>query len=815
MKTRLSFLYIFIISALVVLLYKVGYVQEYKTEFLKGNFTNNNTWLKKFYIGGIDCEIDYKTGYRNLDILGFSLWHNYLSTANVNGKEYPYVLWYDNSIGNDSLFTPVDNYAVMLKEKVRNIYSHNGRRLLMSRPKIDYLCFGQRSDYQCEPISKEDDLWFYSFNYHHPTAPVEMDSGCKVIHCRSLTSNNLDYDEPGYVVLGLRANTEQCKDEEGWRGDSQSKWIIKPRIRIDSSVANNPNNYNKPICRIEIVNASGKLIKTFILKVKNFLDSITSHYNGNYKEVFDFKNDTGNTQQLFSSWNDTLKWGWIFAARGDSSSWFPNRADIRLYWYGECDMWIDYIRVDNEVADNLFSGVYDTLWIYKEVAAILDSTYPAVMKYYLEYVEFNNLPCVSYVNKKLKEYSHNTIDIIQDFSYTIAFHVPWKERRKIMNAKFLYKHYIQKAGFSQIFAESYPLTACYTLNKERQNFSKVPNTLPVLNKKQIDSVLAMYVSVDEYEDYLQDNINNPNYILEGDNYINTFCNDYISYYQLRQDQGNFRFIMQLCDSISKLADIPFIFMPQVHQNFVPGEVRREPTNQELNMITNVALTYGAKGLLYFSYITWHKPGENIYVKGITEDDDTTLRTLNFYHQIYPNKKETLQNIVRHIDNSWGNILLKFDNKSRKSYIYDFEYERKDLFLNSYFTKFITFKPGKKESNCLNDSFNNILPELVADCQNKTYLQIATFEDGQKDTHYFMVVNRRCSPTNSLDTIGGKRRIVAFINLQILLKNNLQCIIFDCETNYVVAKLEYSNYPILVDLGWFNPGEGKLFKVIVI
>lgn len=814
MKTRFSLLYSLGLFIYVLLLYGAAYDWPYKAELpsaINTNLINDSSWLTKFYIGGIDCEVDCKTGYKNLDILGFSLWHKYLATANVNGKEYPYVLWYDNAITNDSLFTPVDNYAAALKGKVKDIYSHNNRRLLISRPKIDYLCYGQRSDYQCEPISKEDDLWFYAFNYHHPTAPVEIDSGSGVIHCRSFTENS-NYDEAGYVVLGLRANTEQCKDEEGWRGDAQSWWIIKPRIRIDSNVANNPVNYNKLICRVEVVNASGRLIKSFVLRVRNFLDSVTSYYKGNYKEVFNFNSDPENSQQIYGSWQDTLKWGWIFAARGDSSSWFVNKSDIRVYWYGECDMWIDYVRVDNQVADDLFRGLYDTLWIYKEVAAVFDSTSPAVMKYYLEYAEFNNLPCIGYVNRKVKEYSHNTIDIIQDFSYTIAIHVPWKERRRILNAKFLYKCYILRAGYSQIFAESYPLTACYTQKKERQNFSKLPNTLPPLDTKKSDSVLARYVSVDEYENYLQDNFNHHDYILEGDDYVSTFCNDY-TYYRLRQDQGNFRFIMQLCDSVSKLGNIPFIFMPQIHQNFVPGEVRREPTNEELNMMTNVALTYGVKGLIYFSYITWYKPSENVYVKGITEDDDTTLRTLNFYHQTNPDKKETIQSIVKRVADTWGELLLTFDNKRRHSYIYNFETERNNLVLNSYFIKFLTLKPGKNDSNYVNDSLAAVLPGLIAEPPGETYLQVATFENDRKNTHYFMVVNRRCAPSDLRDTVGGKRIVEALINLQNLLQGNLRCVIYDCGTNDVVKELEYSDLPVLVDLGWFEPGEGKLFKII--
>ncbi|MGB9696486.1 MAG: hypothetical protein ACPL2D_04250 [Ignavibacteria bacterium] len=773
----------------------------------------DSTWLERFYIGGIDCEIDYRTHYQNLNTLGFSLWHKYLSTALVDGKEFPFVHWYDNSVPNDSLHTPIEDYASALRGKINAIYEYGkGRKLIMCRPKIDYLCYGQRSDYQCEPVSMDDDLWFYAFNYHHPTVPVEIeDDGSKVIHCRTATVDRAG-DAPGYVVLGLRANTEQCKDEEGWRGDAQSQWLIKPRIRMDSNVVNNPLNWEKLVCRIEIINATGSLIKSFDIRVRNFLQSNADRYNGEYREEFFFSQWGDSSQLLNGSWQDTLHWAWIYAARGDSSNWYPNRADIRVYWYGNCDMWIDYIRVDNEVADELFKGLRDD-WIWGEAVLIGGSNNSAIMKYYLEYAEFNNLPCITYVNKKLKEFSNNKIDLIQDLSYTISHHVPWKERRRILNAKFLYKYYIQATGYTQVFAESYPLTACYTCFRNSQNFSKIPNTLPFFSTSNCDSILASYVSTGIYEVYLQDNLNHmPNY-LEADGYTNTECQRNEEYL-LKQDQGNFRFILQLCDSISKLGNIPFIFMPQIHQNFRPGEVRREPTNEELDMITNVALTYGAKGLMYFSYLSWHSSNNKEYVIGIMEDNDSSvLREMNFYHQTNPGKKETIISIVNHI-NKWAPLLLSFKNSDRHSYIYDFRNERESLKVNSYFEGFLTLVPGNRISVYNEDIFppSYVLPaRFVADCQKETYLQIATF-GSRGDTTYFMVVNRRCSPPNSADTVAGRRRVHALVRTDSCFALFEKWEVINCESNKIITTFQSSDSLAVLDLGWFMPGEGKLFKI---
>lgn len=779
---------------------------------VKNQLVDTN-WFDRFYIGAMDCEVDYLTQYRNLDSLGFNLWHNYLGSYTSNGKQYPYVMWYDGSVTNDSLFTPVEDYAESLKMKIKSIYERNGghRKLVMSRPKIDYLCYGQRSDYQCEPIPMDTDLWFYAFNYHHSTAPVEIDSGNEVIHCRAKLSNEFS-DSSGYVVLGLRANTEQCKDEDGWRGDAQSIWIIKPRIRIDSSFANKEVNWNKPVCRVEVVNASNKLIKSFNIRVRNFRRDASSRYNGEYIEDFFWHNDT--TNQIEGSWEDTLHWGWIYAARGDSSYWFPNHADIRVYWYGNCDMWIDYVRVDNDVADGLFKGLYDTLWIRNEVNIMYDLRYfsePPVIKYYLELVEYNNLPCIGYVNRKVKEYSKGRIDIMQDLTYTISLHIPEKYRRRILNPEFLYYHYILPAGYTQVFAESYPLTACYTLDKNNQNFSKIPNTLPDMSGSGRDSILARYVPPELYENYLQDNINHKLNFLEGaDLIMGTKCK-VNSIYDLYQDQGNFRFVMQLCDSISKLGNIPFIFMPQIHQNFMPGEVRREPTNEELNMMTNVALTYGARGIMYFSYITWNS-GDNKYVKGIVEDDNKTLRKMNFYHQVTPGKKETIISIVDRLVNKWGPLILSFDNNNRHSYIYDFEDERELLRANSCFEEFLTLVPDKGVSLSKKDSPFMSPVGFISDYPDKTYLQVATFGKEIDTIYYFMVVNRRCSPPNSIDTVAGRRRVQAKVRTGPYFISFPEWEVIDCESNNVVATFKPQGNLVVLNLGWFMPGEGKLFKI---
>jgi hypothetical protein len=166
------------------------------------------------------------------------------------------------------------------------------------------------------------------------------------------------------VVKRLKANTEQCQrntDADGhnaWQSDNYHDWLIKPRIRIDSNVAHNSGNTN--VCRIVVLNQNRDTIKSAIIKAVHFINPQTGLYNGQYLEEYYFgQNDSNLT--VHGDWAaGTNPWCWLWDARGtrtlqqEETESF-NHADIQVYWYGNCNMWIDYVRVDNDIADELFN----------------------------------------------------------------------------------------------------------------------------------------------------------------------------------------------------------------------------------------------------------------------------------------------------------------------------------------------------------------------------------------------------------------------------------------------------------------------------
>ena len=698
---------------------------------------NENVWQEKFYIGAVQDGIDCKFNYSNLKSLGFNILHLYAlgnEFDEAKGKYYPAMFWGEcGNIQNDKMKVPAENFADDIGRILNNMNREiPGMRVVMMRPVIEYLCRGQRSDYQCEQVLASDEMWFYAFNNHETGTTVTdniFGNGAKVMFCQA------GRDDSGKVAWRLRSNNEQShriKSPYGneWQGDSFCLWKIKPRIRVPSGFPE--SNRETPVCRITVLADNGKsVLKETVLRGRHFLKP-GKNYDGSYIEEYNWS--AGENLEIKGDWGE--KWGRYEArdTKGDDSDPNMNKSDIQVFWYGTCDMWIDYVRVDDDIADRMLKEPDGddefNKWIEDEIikiGMISSGGNILFMKYYLETIEFNHLPCTAYINEKLKYYSNGKIDIIQDLTNTISLHVGWSNRMRIENPQFLKKYYIEKAGFTQVFTESYPLTGCF---EGGQKFSRIPNTLPVTGG---NFVIAEAVSPDEYDIWLQENLNHYPYQLEADDPGQLPCSGTGG---LVQDRGNFRYRLELGNALSKLADVPFIFMPQAHQWFRPTEVRREPTNEELNMMINTSLCYGVKGVLYFAYNSEKINQYGYYGTGIA-DENGNLRLQNFYGQTNPDKVQTLKDISERVAGKWGPYLIKFDNAGRFTSILDLDFktQRRDFLNNSYFSEIRTYPPSQSDIQKESSSPDEL---------KFTFVQAAVFNNpAEKDVRYFMIVNRRC------------------------------------------------------------------------
>ncbi len=238
MKKQIIISMILLLAA--AMLYSFRYVNLY------GPAPSGIDTADKYLLGAMHDGID--AGYLHNTEPGFNVWHHYTGPT---GFGWP-------GVSNDNINTATSQYADAIRNRLVNNESHN-MFTLMDRPKIEYLAFGQRSDYQCEPIAVGEPFWFYAYDSSFVGTPVP-DSNQTVMHC---TTNQ----GQGWIAKNLRANREQANYFwPDWINDDTYPWYILPRIRI------NPQDtiINKKVCKIEALRWDGQIIDSIVINSKNF-----------------------------------------------------------------------------------------------------------------------------------------------------------------------------------------------------------------------------------------------------------------------------------------------------------------------------------------------------------------------------------------------------------------------------------------------------------------------------------------------------------------------------------------------------------------
>jgi BRCA1 C Terminus (BRCT) domain len=284
--------------------------------------------------------------YTNAIDLNLNLWHRY--TNDGLGWE---------GITNDLLYEPVANYFNAVDERVR-LNHENGLLTYFDRPKTHHLAYGQSSTYQVEENIQNPELWFYKYENHTPGISHDFQDGNdRVRHCTTGVGT-------GWIAQTLIANREQCNGF--WATGTHLDWYVKPRIRVlPSDVQNYPE---KRICRIDIYDWDDGIdpIESRIIYAKNFKQHQNPvPYNGEYLQEYYWTQTPGETPSAIQLDGDALN-----PNRINAYDWnLTCNVDYRIWYYDEAEMWIDYVRVDNEIAHRLFKGNDNQFegWIRDEV----------------------------------------------------------------------------------------------------------------------------------------------------------------------------------------------------------------------------------------------------------------------------------------------------------------------------------------------------------------------------------------------------------------------------------------------------------------
>jgi len=753
-----------------------------KTENTNKRNTQTYNLSGKFLIAAMHSGFDNTAdAYKRLsDTLKINSWHKYGS-------------WFDgDTIDADSNKIAAGVTNRVSQNDIRDI------RTVFHRPVTAFAAYGQRSDYQCENISYGADYWFYAYNNSITNTYVSdvSDSGGIVKHA-SLNAGSPGVWE-GYLVKNLRSNREQCNKKIGHLLDNKYQWYLRPRMRIPTGL-----NDTIKVCRIEIVDWNDTLRKSVELTADNF-NTITIPYNGQYMDQFYFLTNNYLSSIKIDT-NDICP-----GSAKDPYSWKndPMKTDYRVYWYGQCDLWIDYIRLEDEPARRLYEGELNAQ-INAEVNYAKANYNPDHPNYfYQEEFEFNHSPCIKEVNRIIETAPGSDLTFMVNLNVELYNTVVpyYYDSSRFFYADDFRKYLVDYANIKILIPTTYDLdggtdTYLYPNNlKSRASLS--PNTLPVysqpgnsnLSYDPSKGLLAYTTNPSEYDDWIQYRFDN--------------VQDY---------NWKFTNIFKLCDTIADRSGIDLMDLHQTHL-WNEGSYRlKEPTNQEMEVCANLAVSYGVKGLLYFSYdgnVTdngynsdYGNNGTRFYYAGLGVDSNRNPRKYNAYGQ---NKWDFFKKYNRILE-IWGPYLMSFDNVSSKSYINRFQSERSLMSANTFIKKLDAFPAFEFAPDPIPDLSNS-----TAEPNNSAYLQAAFFqkEYETEQNKYFMIVNRRCSPFidyTSANKIGGRRLVTMKIN-----PSNLPGF-----TNWKIYNLEtgdtsftFSKYDSVnsVFVGDFLPGEGKLYKL---
>ncbi len=327
-----------------------------------------------------------------------------------------YDIEYDNTNYQGGFRDSLTSYESNVKDMVSDMNSVLGEKsIFLSREKINRPAYGQRSTYEAE----YDSLSLVSGSIRPGYGYLEGVSSFYDEDTASGRNCMTGVHSPQYIVKTLYENREQVNcaggdfrisdTKQSWFQSGHS-WYIKPRMRIPQAFAIDTANWNKKVVRIEIIDFRGNAVNPPIdIYVRNFRQNSTN-YQGQYIENF----HEGSSPLPISVISSILSQGANAGPDGFTLNDDTSKVDFRVYWYGEVDVWLDYVRVDDEWAHDLFNPnldltgrdyrFYDKLT--EEVTAFSGSG--GVAYFYMDEYIYNSIPCIAEVNRLIRSVNPNT-----------------------------------------------------------------------------------------------------------------------------------------------------------------------------------------------------------------------------------------------------------------------------------------------------------------------------------------------------------------------------------------------------------------------
>jgi len=355
-------------------------------------------------------------------------------------------------------------------------------------------------------------------------------------------------------VIDPQDGTKAVEAIAGTHTAGRMVWRPQPREQVETG-----DYYLKPRLRVE-----GGEIGQPVVTVRAILQStppdtlcvetiLVDQYNtvGYYEYSFSFPRTTGVTPSVLEQ---SMPMG------VEEETPLIDRITYEVYWHGYVTTFLDYVKVDDEVANNLFAGQYDT-GITSTAEIYRDHSSGNLFRLYTD-----DEPGLRYMYSS--GYIENLLENVAGADYPTGGGITAVNRHEEdFYGRLGYDLFLTRAHESQLAVDYYPFTVYFGS----------PYQDPQVGGYDEGPGIEMYDSL-------------------------TYNNDLqLTLSTLRTYLRNARFS-------ANNSGVPFYYIPQLHGCYgcIPGynheyTIRRNPTPWEINVEVYMALVYSADGLFYFLY----------------------------------------------------------------------------------------------------------------------------------------------------------------------------------------------------------------------
>lgn len=140
-------------------------------------------------------------------------------------------------------------------------------------------------------------------------------------------------------------------------------------------------------------NAENNSFDTIVIRVRDFSDRYKGEYDGQYKEEFFSPELVNNTEVPFEK---------VFIENENRT---VELSDIKIFWFGQVEVWLDKLIIDDYMADKLFNSEDHGIGTFDQ--RISESSTPENLEYLLKSVKnkkeisISNQNCLNYVINKM------------------------------------------------------------------------------------------------------------------------------------------------------------------------------------------------------------------------------------------------------------------------------------------------------------------------------------------------------------------------------------------------------------------------------